>query len=484
MPDYIDKYGPHGRAYFGSDDQRKWVHEASRAALRSLPIIATENDESSIDMLMLRAMRFAITATVIVDLLTDEKRRDLKQASSTAAHRYLRSKSSGASDKAYYAFREVHSIAVTPWASKSDVQKVVSLCDLAFFFFQKEQNLSALKAVNLSQHREWKEQDLFGSWGPLWGQLGTPDLAQAAIDRLEAFFARDPEIWRFWQEWYTRVLDGTPSDVDQLVAVSLIPDDVWEEGPKAVADAIYEIEARLVIEKFPQIEEIFETDNGLYDVRGVTSNPSQLIDSILERVNFAFDTAIQSNVCDLNELNLASKALRQAIRVADSDANSFEFYLRSASAKIKSDVASGRLADDGETALLISTIDEAALQLRADHPEVAEAASTRTKQRLREIDDTKRLAVATSIDGLREGTTGRLNQEFGLAAEITRDGESADAVAEAIKQSGYRAGKISLAERAKRAEGSGWMSATKIGMRAHNLVEYVIELMSGSGPLG
>ncbi|MBM1816181.1 hypothetical protein [Pseudosulfitobacter pseudonitzschiae] len=483
MPDHIDKYGPHGQAYFGSEDQRKWVREASRAALRSLPIIATETDESSIDMLMLRAMRFAVTAMAIVEARL-ENSQALKSAISIAGDRALRSNSSGASDKAYYAFREVHSIAVTPWASKSDVQKVVSLCDLAFFFFQKEQNLSALKAVNLSQQREWIQQDVFGSWGPLWGQLGTPDLPQAAIDRLEGFFARDPEIWRFWQDWYTYVLDGTPIDVDQLVAVSLIPDDVWEEGPEAVADAIREIEAHLVIEKFPQIEEIFESNDGLYDVRGVALNPGQLIDSILERVNFAFDTAIQSNVCDLSEMNLASKALRQAIRVADSDANSFEFYLRTASAKIKSDVASGRLADDDETAFLILAIDEAALQLRADHPDVAEAANTRTTQRLREIDDSKRLAVATSIDGLREGTTGRLNQEFGLAAEVTRDGESANAVAEAIKQSGYRAGKISLAERAKRAEGSGFMSATKIGMRAHNLIEYVIELMSGSGPLG
>ena len=117
--------------------------------------------------------------------------------------------------------------------------------------------------------------------------------------------------------------------------------------------------------------------------------------------------------------------------------------------------------------------------MRSDHPEVARATDRRLERRLQEVDDAKRLELALRIDAMQEGSASRLRREFAIAAEVTRDGSSSKATAEAVKQSGNRAGKISLSERAKQAEGSGWMSATKMAMRARDVVDMVVGLLSG-----
>lgn len=58
------------------------------------------------------------------------------------------------------------------------------------------------------------------------------------------FFSEQPEIWRFWENWYSGYLNGSPMDSRLLEAVAKIQDDVWEQGAEAVAAAIREIEAR------------------------------------------------------------------------------------------------------------------------------------------------------------------------------------------------------------------------------------------------
>jgi hypothetical protein len=103
---------------------------------------------------------------------------------------------------------------------------------------------------------------------------------------------------------------------------------------------------------------------------------------------------------------------------------------------------------------------------------ISAAAAKRLATRLREIDDARRLKAAELIEDMREGTGPNLSTRFALSAEITRDGSSDTATADAIKESGNHAGKISILERAKRAESSGGMALTKIGMRAQGFAEW------------
>lgn len=255
--------------------------------------------------------------------------------------------------------------------------------------------------------------------------------------------------------------------------------DDWEASARHVAGRIREIRATWLAEQVPQVEDVFDAGNGLYDVRTVISDPSKLIESIENRVRFALDLAVESNSCDLNEMSTAAKVLRHALDDCLDDPNALEQFLRQASNLIKGRVADGFFGEDEELSLLVLTLDELALQLRADHPAVSAAVDARTVRRFKEIDEQQRLERAVLVEDLREGATGRLAAEFGLASDTLRDGTSDQANADALKQSGNRAGKISLAERAKQTEGSGSMSALKIGLRADAVVEFVTRLFAG-----
>ncbi|MEP1587846.1 MAG: hypothetical protein ABJR46_11425 [Tateyamaria sp.] len=312
----------------------------------------------------------------------------------------------------------------------------------------------------------------------LWAGPVVPDGMSTQHSVFLNRLSKNPD-WDFFRTWYEQMWEGTFTDWDLATAVAKIDDDVWDEGLAAVAEAIRGITARRLTETLPQVEEIFETATGVYDVRGTIVEPTKLIGSIANRVQFAMDLAINSNVCDLDSMSTAAKILRHALENCLDDPNALEQFLRQAGDLIRSGLDSGKFGDDDALDVLIRTLDETALQLRADHPDVADAVDARVRQRLRELEDVERLRGAALIEDMREGTTGRLDAEFELAAETTRDGDSLDATAEALKQSGNRAGKISLSERAKKAEGSGFMSSVKIGMRAQNLVEFVSNLFSG-----
>ncbi|MEP2679207.1 hypothetical protein [Tateyamaria sp.] len=312
----------------------------------------------------------------------------------------------------------------------------------------------------------------------LWAGVDVPDSAQIQHTMFLTDLSKKPD-WDFFRSWYEQMWDGTFIDWDLATTVAKIDDDVWDKGLAAVAEEIRGIEARRLTEALPQIEEVFETVTGEYDVRGTIAEPTKLIDSVANRVQFAMDLAIDSNVCDLDSMSTAAKILRHALENCLDDPNALEQFLRQAGALIRSGLDSGKFGDDDALDVLVRTLDETALQLRADHPDVADAVDARVRQRLRELEDVERLRGAALIEDMREGATGRLDAEFELAAETTREGDSPDATAEALKQSGNRAGKISLSERAKKAEGSGFMSSIKIGMRAQNLVEFVSNLLSG-----
>ncbi|WP_415919735.1 hypothetical protein [Tateyamaria sp. SN6-1] len=317
---------------------------------------------------------------------------------------------------------------------------------------------------------------------PLWHGVDVPDEILSAHDTWCAYLSSDP-AWAFWLRWYSEMWEGTFEDWDLAIEVAKLPDALWEgdDALHKVADAIPEIEARLLKSRLPQIEDVFEDDSGLYNVRTVFADPVKLIASIDQRVRFALDLAIHSNACDLNEMSLAAKVLRHALDNCQNDPNALEQYLRQAAAMIRARIAEGQFGADDALDLLVATLEELALQLRADHPEVAAAVDARIKQTLNELSKAKRLQAVGLIEDVREGTTARLHAELGLASETVRENAVPEVTAEAVKRSGNQAAKISLAERAKKAESSGAMSGVKIGMRAQKLVEFVTELFSGGG---
>ena len=317
----------------------------------------------------------------------------------------------------------------------------------------------------------------------VWPASGAPPAIEQNHQTFLTFLRADP-AWAFWLQFYEGLWTGTFTNWPLAMEVIQIDNAEWENeaGHKHIAGLIAGIEARLVIEDLPQVEEVFATDSGLYDVRSTATDPVVLIDSIASRVRFAFDLAVSSNSCDLDELSTAATLLRHALDNCLGDPNGFEQWLRQASSLITDGLARGEFSHHATLDVLVATLNEIGLQLRADHPDVAAAAMSRTNRAVQELSDKRRLEGAQLIEDLRdEGTTGRLQTELGLSARVARDGSSALATADAFKQAGNRAGKVSLAERIKLAESSSPMAGLKITMRAESLVRYVLDLISGGG---
>jgi hypothetical protein len=65
--------------------------------------------------------------------------------------------------------------------------------------------------------------------------------ARWAGDRDDLLRAGGP--WTFWDGWYARSMAGDPLPWDLQERIALIPNEIWEAGPEAVAEEIARIEA-------------------------------------------------------------------------------------------------------------------------------------------------------------------------------------------------------------------------------------------------
>ncbi len=78
---------------------------------------------------------------------------------------------------------------------------------------------------------------------PLW-PTPAPDWFTTADRETRAIWAKDPATWAFWEKWWDGVISGEmPFSPDLLRDVALIDDDIWQAGPREVAEAIARIEA-------------------------------------------------------------------------------------------------------------------------------------------------------------------------------------------------------------------------------------------------
>lgn len=69
---------------------------------------------------------------------------------------------------------------------------------------------------------------------PLWtGEI--PNWAGTAWAQMRSMLASANDDWDVWINWYEHRLAGTPSvDADLDIACAMLPNDLWEQGPKAV----------------------------------------------------------------------------------------------------------------------------------------------------------------------------------------------------------------------------------------------------------
>jgi hypothetical protein len=85
--------------------------------------------------------------------------------------------------------------------------------------------------------------------------------------QLEALLLAVDEDWEVWTEWYEDPLAGRPSDQELELARALLPNDLWQQGPKAINSEIRRL-----------IREARNSSNTLPDERSLpTLTPSAAI---------------------------------------------------------------------------------------------------------------------------------------------------------------------------------------------------------------
>ncbi len=84
----------------------------------------------------------------------------------------------------------------------------------------------------------------------LWSQLDSSSLA-SDWQNLKSGWSEQPHIWGFWIDWYEGLLEGRKPDWRLWREIALIPDNVWKDGPEAVAKAIEAIKAKLAPPPLP-----------------------------------------------------------------------------------------------------------------------------------------------------------------------------------------------------------------------------------------
>ena len=231
----------------------------------------------------------------------------------------------------------------------------------------------------------------------------------------------------------------------------------------------------------PQAEDLQKSETtGLYDVVTVAIIPEDMLRRIVDQTRFALDTAMRGN-SGLNDFDVAARYIRHACEVCPEDANTVEQHFTMAAKSLRRGLETGKFDIDSGVPELAESLERHALQLRADHPDVGQAWTTRAAQRLREIGPEVADQAYVATKEYAQTTEGRLRQETDLDAETLASNESPEVKAEALKRSGERAAKQSLKEKIVRGvdavDKSATVKGSKAGLTAYSLVDILWKLL-------
>jgi hypothetical protein len=259
---------------------------ASRAALRVCANLCIE-DEPNFPLLALPYFRAMLTSTVRGLGRTSDA--DWLRSASVLAHTAADPPSSPLSTHpAAYSGDSISSAAYVAAADNSTDS--ASAAASALF-----SSASAASAADLVASGQSGHAAAFGSGHPaakwaafkdstrtditdylikLWHDIEVPRGIAENHDTFLAILKSDATKWVFWHDWYLGMWEGRFTDWDLAIDVAKIPDDVWEEGAKAVAKAIHEIEARQETD-LPRPDNVPELDRSklLNYVQKLLANP-------------------------------------------------------------------------------------------------------------------------------------------------------------------------------------------------------------------
>lgn len=245
---------------------------------------------------------------------------------------------------------------------------------------------------------------------PLWGDIDVPPAIAANHEKFVSMLSEAPH-WAFWRGWYLAMWDGTFDDWDLAVEVAKIPDEVWNEGPEAVASQIQAIEASYLSSLTPLAETIeLNAETGRFRTVPVEIENPQLTAILISRAEDALEDSLHARN-GLNANSYEYRALRRTFDRYASDPQRVEMDFTSVAVSLRRQIhETEELADNGENLNLLDTLEEGARGIRGTHQEIARNREMLAQQKWKELseedrkmlEDAQPLLVAISEDALAE----------------------------------------------------------------------------------
>ncbi|MFD3191237.1 hypothetical protein ACFMPD_13300 [Sedimentitalea sp. HM32M-2] len=226
-----------------------------------------------------------------------------------------------------------------------------------------------------------------GDWSPLWPNDTMPPGLAKLWDRMKRAMQAAPEKWGFWLEWYEAILYGRPLPwaLSQRIAAS-VTEAEWDAGPKVVAARIEEIKATFLRDKAPLAETVeLNVETGKFRVDPIPIENPALLGAMIARA----DDAIEDALLGQNGLRQDSheiRVLRRANTQYANDPQRIEMDYTSVAASLRRQIGdTHELAESEDNLALLEAVQEGALAIRAQHPDVANNRNIIATQKMREL---------------------------------------------------------------------------------------------------
>jgi hypothetical protein len=215
--------------------------------------------------------------------------------------------------------------------------------------------------------------------------------------------------WSFWTRWYAAAMAGDPLPWELQEMVALIPNEIWEAGPEAVAKEIARIEAEYLAGSVA--EDIVFSERGRLTLVPQPIKEADHLGYLLETVDDALDLAVAGHN-ELTEESYQARLIRRTLSRYANDPQRIEINFERARVSLVEGIAAEDLPASPATRDLIQSLSDAAGSIRESNPDVARNRERLNRIRLGEITADQARQIAKVAEGVAEDSEEFLQDEL------------------------------------------------------------------------
>ncbi|MBO9409681.1 hypothetical protein J7399_19750 [Shimia sp. R9_1] len=208
-------------------------------------------------------------------------------------------------------------------------------------------------------------------------------------------------------------MEGKPVAAKLQRRVALIADDIWEAGPKAVADEIERIQVRYLADQLPLAETIdLNPDTGKFRATPTPVENAPLMSALLTQISDDLEDAMAGH----NGVTKTSSEARKIQRVVTrygNDPQQAELTLTSVAQGLRRQLyETGELPDSEDNLALLNSVEEGVRGIRANHPEVAANREQLAQLAIQELSAEDRETLEKAAPVLSAISEGAMAEDF------------------------------------------------------------------------